>query len=304
MKNLYKKIYEAINTGIQKALVLDNEGDVSIIYQHKKIVNNINVISYYVEELLNDADIEYNYEKIINYYKETGYKYELNNFEELRIIFDKIKNIEDASFEWISNMKDYISIILEDKSEINFYEETDKNPLFLKFANDDILGTENEILIYLYDEHYIFKKEYRWQSEWVQIQLNKYLINDRNITNKDYSGYETCLRIQDIVSNDSKKYGEVPAIDYCLNLNDIKGYQGYLPSMGQLRILSDNIDIINYIFKYLNLKEINELNKGYWWSSSEYGNNHSWILDHGRTNYNLKVYSFYRIFPLFAVKKN
>ncbi|WQJ53228.1 MAG: hypothetical protein [Wendovervirus sonii] len=302
MKDL-QKIYEAINAGIQKALALNDEDDVSIIYQHKKIVNNSNVISYYVEELLNDADIEYNYEKIIKYYEETGYTYKVKDFNELKDIFDKIKNIENVSWEWVGNMKDYISLVLEDRSEINFYEKTDKNSLFLKLANDDILDTENEILIYLYDNHLISKKEYSWQTEYVQIQDDEYLIDDENNAEKDYSGYETCLRIQDIVSKDPNTYGEIPAINQCLK-QKVNGYQGYLPSVGQLRILSNNINIINYIFKYLNLNEIKNLNNYCWWSSTEYSDDYSWNLYYDSTNDGDKVGDFYHIFPFFAVKKN
>ncbi|WQJ53479.1 MAG: hypothetical protein [Wendovervirus sonii] len=269
MKDLYKKLYEAINTGIQKALVLDDE-DVSIIYQHKKIVNNINLMPYYVNELLQDLNNDAtNYQNIIKYHKETGYKYKVKDFNELINIFIEIKNFKNASFEWIENMKDYISIVLEDGTEINFYEETDKKPLFLKLANDDILNMENEILIYLYDDHYIIKKEYNWQTKEVQIQPDEYLIDDENIANKDYSGYENCLRIQNIVSNNPKKYGKIPVIEQCLKLN-INGYQGYLPSMGQLHVMSDNIDIINYIFKQLGLNKIKNLNTDFWWSSTEY----------------------------------
>ncbi|WQJ53902.1 MAG: hypothetical protein [Wendovervirus sonii] len=298
MKYLYKKIYEAINTGIQKALVLNDEDNISMNYQHKKISNNSNLISYYVDELLQDPDIEYNYEQIIKYYEETGYKYKVKNFDELRNIFDKIKDIEDVSFGWISNMKDYVSIVLKDSPEINF-----KAPLFLKFANDDILGTENEILIYVYEDHYIPRRTYQWQTEEKQIQDDGYLIKDRNIAEKDYSGYENCLRIHDIVSNNSKKYGEISAIDECLKLN-INGYHGYLPSMGQLRIMADNIDMINYVFKYLNLKEIKDFKATDWWSSTEGSYYYSWTLYYGSTYNTTKVSNNFRIFPLFAVKKN
>ncbi|WQJ53487.1 MAG: hypothetical protein [Wendovervirus sonii] len=312
MKDIYKKLYEAINTGIQKALVLDDE-DVSIIYQHKKIVNNSNVISYYVNELLQDSDNEYNYKQIIKYYEETGYTYKVKNLNELRNIFDNIKDIKNVSFEWISNMKDYISIVLDDKSEINFYEKSDMFPLLLKIANDDILGTENEILIYLHEDHYIHEWQDIWQTEAVQIQNNEYLINEKKYGNqinakraaeKDYSGYENCLRIHDIVSKDSNIYGKIPAIDQCLKIKNINGYQGYLPSMGQLRVLSDNIDMINYIFKYLKLNKIKDLNDDRWWSSTESSNFYSWYLYFGDSFANYKDVGNYHIFPLFAAKKN
>ncbi|WQJ53380.1 MAG: hypothetical protein [Wendovervirus sonii] len=304
MKQIYNKIYEAINTGIQKALILDDEDDISMNYQHKKIVNNANLMPYYIEELLYDSNNKAaNYRKILKYYKETGYTYKVKDLNELRNIIDKIKNFKNVSFEWIENMKDYISIVLDDNSEIYFNEKTDKTPLFLKFANDDILGTENEILIYLYKNH-ISTKRYQWQTEEAQIQSDEYLIDDENKANKDYSGYETCLRIQSISSKEPEKYGEIPAIDYCLN-QIVNGYQGYLPSMGQLRIMSDNIDIINYIFKYLNLNEIKNFNKRYWWSSTENSYNYSWGLGNGSTYYYLgnKVYNYNRIFPFFAIKK-
>ncbi|WQJ53792.1 MAG: hypothetical protein [Wendovervirus sonii] len=303
MRQIYKKIYEAINTGIQKALILDDEEDVSINYQYKKIVNNSNVIFYYVNALLQDSDNEYNYEQIIKYYKETGYTYKVKDFNELRNIFDRIKDIEDASFEWISNMKDYVSIVLDDNSEIYFNEKTDKKSLFLKLANDDILGTENEILIYLHADHYIPKKGSIWQTKYEQIQDDEYLIDDKNMAEKDYSGYETCLRIHNIVSKEPKKYGYISAINYCLK-NEKNIYQGYLPSMGQLRIISNNIDMINYIFKYLNLNEINNLNNDWWWSSTEQDNGHSWILYKGRTWSTNKAIGALHIFPLFVVKKN
>ncbi|WQJ53309.1 MAG: hypothetical protein [Wendovervirus sonii] len=305
MKYLYNKIYEAINTGIQKALVLDDEDDISMNYQHKKIINNSNAIFYYVDDLLNEADNEYNYEQIINYYNETGYTYKVKDFTELRNIFDKIKNFKNVSFEWIENLKDYISIVLEDNSEINFYENPGMFPLFLKIANDDILGTENEILIYLHKNHYIPKSEmtYRWQTKEVQIQPNEYLIDNKNIANKDYAGYKNCLMIHDIVSKDPDTYGNVPAIEYCLN-QKVNGYQGYLPAMGQLRLMSDNIDMINYIFKQLGLIKIKDLNTCFWWSSTENNNDCSWLRYYGNTNYvGNKVYDL-RIFPLFTIKKN
>ncbi|WQJ53930.1 MAG: hypothetical protein [Wendovervirus sonii] len=314
MKQLYKKIYEAINTGIQKALSLDDTKDVSIIYQHKKIVNNVNLMPYYVEELLSGFNMFINYEQIIKYYKETGYTYKVKNFNELRNIFNKIYYIKNVSFEWISNIKDYISIILADDSEKNFYEKTDKKPLFLKFANDDILNTKNEILIYIDKNHYIPRKTFKWQTETIQIQSNEYLINMKKygtyknaikIAEKDYSGYETCLRIQDIVQKDPEKYGEIPTIDYCLNLNNIKGYQGYLPSIGQLKILSDNIDMINYIFKYLKLNEIKDFKDIDWWSSTEYIFSSSWYLNNGNIyDYSKNEFDTFCIFPLFAKIKN
>ncbi|WQJ53847.1 MAG: hypothetical protein [Wendovervirus sonii] len=305
--NLYKKIYEAINTGIQKALILDDCDDISINYRHKKINNNTNLMFYYVDELLNDTDIKYNYEQIIKYYKETEHKYKVNDFNELIKIFNKVKDIKNVSWEWIENIKDYISIVLDDDTEINFYEKTDKKSIFLKFANDDILDTENEILIYLSDNHKMTENAYKWQDKHIQIQNNEHLVNmqiygdiqhTKKMAEKDYAGYENCLRIHNIVSNDPKKYGKIPAIARCLNLK-INGYQGYLPSIGQLKIMSDNIDTINYILNYLNLVEIKL--RSLWWSSTEYDNNYSWAMGVNDIyfQYGIKNTNVVRIFPLF-----
>ncbi|WQJ53311.1 MAG: hypothetical protein [Wendovervirus sonii] len=298
MKNLYNKIYEAINTGIQKAIILDDEDDISINYQYKKIVNNSNLMPYYVEELLQDSNNKFiNYKQIIKYYKETGYKYKVKNYDELKNIYNVLCQYKKISFEWISNIKDYISIVLENDTEINFYEKTDKKPLFLKFANDDILGTENEILIYLYDNHLKPKEDYRWQTKPVQIQNDKYLISDINKIYKDYTGYETCLRIQKKISKNPEKYGETPAIDYCLNLN-ISGYQGYLPTIGQLQIVFDNLNIINYILKYLNFNEISSI-RWWWQTSSEASYNKSWLFYYGKINMYGKIEYYQAIIPFF-----
>ncbi|WQJ53287.1 MAG: hypothetical protein [Wendovervirus sonii] len=299
MKQLYKKIYEAINTGIQKALVLDDEDDVSIIYQHKKIVNNKNLLPYYVEELLKDSNNKFiNYKKILKYYKNSGYTYKVKDLNELKNIIDKIKNFKNVSFEWISNMKDYISIVLDDNSEIYFNEKTDKKPLFLKFANDNIKNTENEILIYLYFEHKMTDCAWEWFKEQNQRVINqddyKLTINEAE---NDYSGYENCLKIYNSVSSQNfEKQSIIPAIDYCLNLK-VNNYQGYLPSFGQLRIMYDNIDMINYIFTYLKLNKIfTSIN----WSSTEYSLKNAWYLNfEGEArHYNDKDVT-YLVLPLF-----
>ncbi|WQJ53921.1 MAG: hypothetical protein [Wendovervirus sonii] len=307
MKNLYNKIYEAINTGIQKALVLDDEEDISMNYQHKKIVNNSNTISYFVEKLLNGSTTltnSANYEQIIKYYSGTGYKYKVKDFNELKNIFNKIYYIENVSFEWISNLKDYISIILADSSEINFYEKSVKTPLFLKFANDDILGTENEILIYLQENHYISKEDYQWQTTHEQILKDEYLINEKNYGNwkntvnvaeKNYDGYENYLNIQE---NHIFIYGETPAINYCSKLK-VNNYEGYLPSIGQLKIMYDNKVMINYILRYLKLNEIKL--EDAWWSSTEYSDEESWHLSYnGNVSVNCKATFYAYVFPLFA----
>jgi len=74
MNNLYNKIYEAINTGIQKALIIDNgqESDTSIKWGNKKINNGNNMLAYYVSLLnTNNAnEIRDVYQDIMRFHEE------------------------------------------------------------------------------------------------------------------------------------------------------------------------------------------------------------------------------------------
>ncbi|WQJ53232.1 MAG: hypothetical protein [Wendovervirus sonii] len=102
MKQIYKKIYEAINTGIQKALALDDEDDVSIIYQHKKIFNKNDYFNYLMyqekyKELINKKDFQgclnlYKSEYLEQQPKTIGYKPESK--EELKELVKNFNNIE------------------------------------------------------------------------------------------------------------------------------------------------------------------------------------------------------------------
>jgi len=74
MNSLYNKIYEAVNAGIQKALIIDNnqESDTSINWQNKKLDNSNNMLAYYVSLLnTNNAnEIRDIYQDIMHFHKE------------------------------------------------------------------------------------------------------------------------------------------------------------------------------------------------------------------------------------------
>ncbi|WQJ53281.1 MAG: hypothetical protein [Wendovervirus sonii] len=114
MKYVYKKIYEAINTGIQKALILDNE-DVSMNYQHKKISNDADYFNYlyaydqYQEkykELIDKEDFQgcselYNSEYLKQKSRSIGYK--VKSKEDLRKLVENFNFVKYNYFDlnWI-----------------------------------------------------------------------------------------------------------------------------------------------------------------------------------------------------------
>jgi len=166
MNNLYNKIYEAINAGIQKALILDPDNDVSVKWHEKNKTSDMNLISHYVDELLNDNDDEYYYNQIIEYHNNTGYRYKCEDIAELFHIFNKIKNfgIFPEIFKWVDT-RNSLSLILDNDYEISLsdYDEN-LNPLFLKISNNALRSGNNDILIYIPENHYIPEDDMSWQT--------------------------------------------------------------------------------------------------------------------------------------------
>ncbi|WQJ53963.1 MAG: hypothetical protein [Wendovervirus sonii] len=131
MKHLYKKIYEAINTGIQNALALNDE-DVSIIYQHKKIHNDFDS-NEFVYKLMQDEykkllakknfigclDL-YNSEYL--HFEKRAIGYKVNSKEELR---ELVKNFNDKK--WDNFDLNWIDVSeITDMSKL-FYDLSDFN---------------------------------------------------------------------------------------------------------------------------------------------------------------------------------
>jgi len=121
MNNLYDKIYEAVNTGIQKALIIKDgqTEDVSVNFHHKAINTNVNTLNHYVRELINGDDNEYYYNLICEHYKNNQIKYIVKDFDELYILWDIMYNGLYNTynlFQWI-DLHNVITIINSDGTE-------------------------------------------------------------------------------------------------------------------------------------------------------------------------------------------
>ncbi|WQJ53957.1 MAG: hypothetical protein [Wendovervirus sonii] len=176
MKYLYNKIYEAINTGIQNALALNDE-DVSIIYQHKKISNDFNI-----DKLLQERQDEYkklienkNFQGCLNlynseylYFEKRTVGYKVSSKEELKKIVKKFDNEKWYNFDlnWL------------DVSEI-----TDMSHLFYKFYcfNCDISEWDVSNVTNM---QYMFNNCYNFNSDLSQWDVSK--VEDM------YSMFEYC----------------------------------------------------------------------------------------------------------------
>ncbi|WQJ53787.1 MAG: hypothetical protein [Wendovervirus sonii] len=278
MNRLYKKIYEAVNTGIQKSLVLNDEDDVSIIYQHKKIANDSNIISYFVNELRNNYNAE-SYYRLITYHKETGYMYEPENINELLKIFSIIRrdcNIKqfEIDLSWV-NTKNALSFILEDDSEILLHEYDNQNVKFIKFINvhayHDLGVCDHPIIIH---KNLEFEKWVPWNRTKPN-KKNFWLSDNKSFDEAliDFDGYEHTYENTNIEYGE-ETYSNYPAIYQCINNFDFPGYKAYLPAMAELRFIGECYQevFLQYLLKMIHSsqEEYFEMHKDIWWSSSEY----------------------------------
>ncbi|WQJ53386.1 MAG: hypothetical protein [Wendovervirus sonii] len=326
MKHLYKKIYEAINTGIQNALALDDEDDISMNYQYKKISNTINYIDIYVQEFLNRDNLEwsgthYKYSKqsylqILSIYESTGYMYKPKNYEEFRSIINALQDVKGINpakinYKWI-DMTDIVSCITNTGKEVPI-QMADKNIKFLKFNfypyyynrvpnHPIIISTDLNI------------NSLQWHKN-VPIKFNssktrKYCkhYNPDAISINDYNGYENTYQNINIATNDFSNY---PAFDFLSSKLSNSTFEAYMPSAGELLAIWENKVFIlaclnmcrdegEKIDKYFNGEKDN-----YYWTSTEYSQHEANVLKiSGYTVYVIDKKRNAKLFPLFKEKGN
>jgi len=122
-----------------------------------KILNAINKgLLNVLSTDIQDQDIDFNNADIDNEYIPEI------TLEELYEIYKEC-NLFTAKY----NTKNALSLILNDDSEISLFEYTDDmNPLFIKITNKELHNGNNDILIYIPDNHYIMNN-----LSWSKISL-------------------------------------------------------------------------------------------------------------------------------------
>jgi len=247
MNNLYNKIYEAVDTGIQKALILDPENDVSVNWQNKKITTEINEMNKNVENFLNAVNIE----EITEYYdlimidnKNFRRTYMTKNIYELTAIYQQLKKIKKWSIPWVNSMY-ALSIITNTGKELHINQYL-KNKNCGKAEFLKIMHEHGSFLIHtsLMISDYI---RYCNNDNIPHTKIYNYL--ESQAVN-DFKGFENTY------SNkiDKNKLKDFPVFKEIYNIN-IPGYKAYLPALGELKVLFENIDTINHILYLIDKKE-------------------------------------------------
>jgi len=119
MNNLYNKIYEAVDKGIQKALIIDPELlNSSVGWHYKKVTTETNLVKQYAEELLNGDERERHitYLELNRYSKKSNmtFKPTLDVFNDLVNIIQKdVKGYTNIKTHW-ADTSDFLSLILAD----------------------------------------------------------------------------------------------------------------------------------------------------------------------------------------------
>jgi len=250
---------------------------------------------------ITDQDIDFNHNDIDN--DMSGVPVDI---DELYAIF---MNDESGIF-GLYDTKNAISLILSGNKEISLYEYTDgMKPLFLKISNRKLKETGNEILIYIPENHCTEKTV--WQLQTTAVLPKEMTIQSKH-KNPDFDkeidanldGYGNCILL-----NQYKKTKKLPALQHCMDLHKY-GYDGYLPSAGQMKILYRYIKMINYIFEYIgstavNINDIKNIYDCIWWTSNECSSEDcAYVINYyGDIIAKKKPYHKYNVLPLFA-KKN
>jgi len=200
---------------------------------------------------------------------------------------------------------------LDDDTEVRISDFTnDMKPVFLKFSTDTLKESHNEILIYIPGDHLISNEELSWQKDLSRIieMPDNMMINMEKfgsvesvikVANNDLNGYTNYKKLLKLYIN---HLSNMTVIDYC-HKKSINGHECYLPSMGQLSIILNNISLINYILCYINTEyEPITLKLEWCWSSTMYSNTQVWGWGWGETSwwYNIETDTLH-VLPVFTL---
>jgi len=258
MNNLYNKIYEAVNAGIQKALILDPDNDVSVKFHNKEINSNIDMLPYYLQELYNAQSQEEKkeaYTNIKKYAEKTESLYKISDIHELADIFYKLLTIKgitnkNANLKWVDTTG-VVELILKSGKEVPLHTIYDKNK---NYNESDInfikINFINDCGHYLILNKNLFglksKEHHRWTDNINIYNLFdvSHFIKNLDDAKKDFNGWKHTYENRNIPIKEFENY---PALDYINSINIDSNYKAYIPAYGELHLMST----IEYLFNHI-----------------------------------------------------
>jgi len=162
------------------------------------------------------------------------------------------------------------------------------NIRFVRFGADELMenGTDNRIVISVrWKEHFDrINHPYgnNWQTTYAKIlsldDYQDFRTHEERYEHaiEDFNGYQnTKMAISDIpeMIDIYDRFIDIPAITKTNKAKEVlngKDVYAYLPSLGQLKFIFDNLDLINGVLDVISVDLI-DLHNEFWWSSTEYG---------------------------------
>jgi len=191
------------------------------------------------------------YGRITDYSNDTKLRYKPKSKDELTRLFRIIQSLNPAHItDWI-DMSDYFTVIDAKKNEIPVHEYK-KGAKFIHMK-------EHDILIYALGDH--MYTIINWSTDKGIEYPEGFIENDCKMDMADaihdmdgfYNTYQNMNMRDD--------FSEYPAFNYVNNIK-IPGYIAYIPALGELNAVIDNIMFINYI-----LRRIGQLQKLSIWTN-------------------------------------
>jgi len=252
----------------------------------------MNVLSTDIE----DQNIDFEHDDINSEYSH------FLTIDELR---DMFYEDNDSIFKPLGNTKSALSLILEDGKEISLFEyNADKNPVFIKISNDMLAKNDGVIYIDVNGNHQI-SSDLPWINDNIfcrwKLLPEKYFQKIGDYPEKyDFNGYNNCMQIMQTINDPDfegydrlKRFGynrhmelHAPAVEYCMGIESpIFGYEGYLPSAGQMFMLKSYIYMINHVLKHIGCESIDfgdskskNSDEYVWWTSSEMDGDYAYVM--------------------------
>ena len=185
-------------------------------------------------------------------------------------------------------------------NELAGYEETDFSD-YIKYCGVDVLLKSGKrcklvdsfrrghvIGIYAYGDQVINLRHKRLQlSETYPLVGGRKNYDDYSEANRNMNGYESTNLLRAL-------YFKSEALEYCNRI----GENWYIPSLGQLTMMSKNLLCINFTLKYLRKERI-QLYK-HFWSSSLVSPKYAWICYNSGNHFCTRL-NFYNVRQRFSV---